>query len=103
MVLVFFMPPGCGHRYGHWPRMHARPSRTGWTNATDLWTNSVRKGAEPLAVGKRRLPVLTLERAREIQLIAQAHAEGDLADLHVGEAQQAGGLEHDSLRDQRLR
>src|SRR5688572_2710880 len=94
--------------------MHARPARIAWTNSADPWTSSVRASgelplrqlgaaAESLAIRKRRLPVLALERAREVQLVLQADAEGDLADLHIGEAQQPRGLEHHTIHDQRLR
>ena len=58
--------------------------------------------ARALAVGRRRLAVVALERAREVQLVVEAGAEGDLADRQVAEAQQPRGLEHHAVGDQLL-
>src|SRR4051794_29286795 len=59
--------------------------------------------AHLLAVGHRRLAVAALERAREVELVAEAGAERDLPHAEVGEPQQARRLEHPALRDELLR
>ena len=61
------------------------------------------RAARAVAEGRRRLAVVALEGAREVQRIAEAGLLGDLADRAVGEAQQAGGLEHHAVGDELLR
>ena len=56
----------------------------------------------PLAVGLGRLVVAALERAREVQRVAEARAVGDLAHREIGEAQQPRRLEHHALGDEVL-
>ena len=58
--------------------------------------------AHPLAVGRRRLAAVSLERAGEVELVVEAGAVGDLAHRQVAEPQQPGGLEHPAIGDQLL-
>ena len=58
--------------------------------------------ARGVAVGQRRLAVVALERAREVQRVVEADAVGDLADGEVGEAQQPRRLEHHAVGDELL-
>ncbi len=68
--------------------LRGRPARRhGHRRAGALSSGAARR----VAVGHRRAAGPALERAREVQLVLVADAEGDLADGQVGEAQQSLG------------
>jgi len=69
------------------------------------WAGFSRPARRPCAVAKdrRRLAVVTLERAREVQRIAESGHVRDLAHRAVGEAQQPHGFEHHTVGDELLR
>ena len=58
--------------------------------------------ARGVPVGRRRLAVAPLERAREVERVVVADPVRDLADGQVGEAQQPRRLEHHAVEDQVL-
>ena len=62
-----------------------------------------RRGPRAVAVDRRRLAGVALERAREVQRVGEAGLPGDLADRAIGEAQQARRLDHDAVGDELLR
>ena len=63
------------------PRACMDFSRAAGSACRDALAAGGRAAAEPRAVGHRRLAVVALERAREVQRVGEAGPEGDLADL----------------------
>src|SRR3954452_10405984 len=80
------------------PRMRPAAARA---NGTTSWMHGL--PLHPRAIGLGRLAVVALERAREVQRVAEAGAVADLLDREVGEAQEPRRLEHDAVGHELLR